>query len=247
MTTQYPWYVYFLMEIILMTIPYYGTNFYNYFTKSKSWRREIQKRKPQGIELKEASVISHTVIHFTMRGSIWYFHIHHKTMMDMNSITLISFILKMILVDGLGTILHQFQHTKFGRIFNHLKHHQLRTPTLISSAYLSMGELILSSHVGWVLMGFIPGSFWDHCLFMVVSSSIKRLCHDNYDHPWENTRLYRLLKLVGSREHHVHHLHPNKNFADLFIFWDQLFGTFLDPNNVDGIYNYNDLKMEKIS
>ena len=141
----------------------------------------------------------------------------------------------MVLFDGVGAVLHQYQHSKFGRIFNHLKHHQLRTPTLASSTYLSMGELILGSHVGWILMGFIPGSFWDHCAFLVVSSILKRLCHSHYDHPWESTRVYRLLKLVGSHEHHVHHLYPNRNFADLFTFWDELFGTFLDPKDVDGI------------
>ncbi|CAF0831628.1 unnamed protein product [Adineta steineri] len=243
MTTQYPWYIYFAIEILVMTIPYYGINLYDYLTKSKPYRREIQKRKSQGIELKKASVTSHTIIHFTIRSSVWYFNIHHKTMFNMNSISLISFILKMVLSDGIGTMLHKYQHSLSGRIFDHLKHHQLRIPTLTSSAYSSMGELLLSSHLGWVLMGFIPGSFWDHCLFLVISSLIKRLCHSNYDHPWENTKLYRLLKLVGSREHHVHHIHPNKNFSDLFIFWDQLFGTFLDSNNVDGIYKYKDIKM----
>ncbi|CAF0885883.1 unnamed protein product [Rotaria sordida] len=246
MTTQYPWYIYFSIEAILMLIPYHGVNFYDYLTKSKPWRREIQKRKSQGIELEEASVSLHAIIHFIIRASVWYFHIYHKTMSNMNSISLISFVLKMILFDGLGVIFHQYQHSKFGRIFNHLQHHQLRTPTLASSAYTSIGELILSSHVGWILLGFIPGSFWDHCLFLVISSTIKRLCHSNYDHPWEYTKLYRLLKLVGSHEHHVHHLHPNKNFADLFIFWDQLFGTFLDPKDVDGINNYNNIMTEKV-
>ncbi|CAM4810596.1 unnamed protein product [Rotaria magnacalcarata] len=230
-----------------MTIPYYGINLYDYLTKSKPWRREIQKRKPQGIELSEASVVLHTIIHFVTRASVWYFHIHYKSMADMNSISLILFILKMILFDGLGVIFHQFQHSKFGRFVNHLKHHQLRTPTLASSAFSSMGELVLSSHVEWILIGLVPGSFWEHCLFLVISSTVKRLCHSNYDHPWENTKLYRFLKLVGSREHHVHHLHPNKNFADLFVFWDQLFGNFLNPDDVDGINNYNNIKIHKAS
>ncbi|CAF1016406.1 unnamed protein product [Rotaria sp. Silwood1] len=229
-----------------MTIPHYGISFYDYLTKSKSWRYEIQKRKPQGIELQKASVFSHAIVHFIIRSSIWYFHIYCKTMSNMNSISLISFILKMIIFDGLGVIFHQFQHSKFGRIFNHLKHHQLRTPTIDSSAYLSMGELILSSQIGWILVGFISGSFWDQCLFLVISSTIKSLCHSNYDHPWEYTKLYRLLKLVGSREHHVHHLHPNKNFADLFIFWDQLFGTFLDPKDVDGINNHRSIMTKNV-
>lgn len=244
LTAEYSWYVYLSIEMILMTIPYYGVDFYDFLTKSKSWRKEIQKRKPQGIELEEASVTLHSIIHFTIRSFIWYFHIHHEAMSNMNSISLTSFILKMILFDGIGAIFHQYQHSKFGRIFNHLKHHQLRTPTLASSAYTSIGELVLSSHVGWILMGFIPGSFWDQCLFLVVSSCIKRLCHCNYDHPWEDTKLYRWLKLVGSHEHHVHHLHPNKNFADLFIFWDRLFGTFLNPKDVEGIITYSNIKTE---
>ncbi|CAF4597397.1 unnamed protein product, partial [Rotaria magnacalcarata] len=62
-----------------------------------------------------------------------------------------------------------------------------------------MGELVLSSHVEWILIGLVPGSVWEHCLFLVISSTVKRLCHSNYDHPWENTKLYRFLKLVGSR------------------------------------------------
>jgi sterol desaturase/sphingolipid hydroxylase (fatty acid hydroxylase superfamily) len=244
MMTEYPWYVYVSFEMILMTIPYYGINFYDYLTRSKPWRHEIQKRKSQGIELKEASVTSQALLQLLIRVLVWYFHIYYKTMSNLRSISLISFILKMILSDGLGMIVHRYQHSKSGRIFNHFKHHQIRTPTLASSAYISMGELFLSSHLGWILMGFIPGSFWDHCLFLVISSTLKRLCHSNYDHPWEYTRLYRLLKLVGSHEHHVHHLHPNKNFADLFVFWDQLFGTFLDPKEVDGIYNYENMKIK---
>lgn len=235
MAIEYPWYVYLSIEMILMTIPYYGINFYDYLTRSKPWRREIQKRKSQGLELEEASVVSHSIVHLLIRASVWYFHFYHPSMRSLSSVSLLLFVLKMVLYDGLSTVFHQYQHSKFGRIFNHRKHHQLRTPTLASSAYLSMGELILSNHIGWIIIGFLPGSYWDHCLFLVVSSTIKRLSHSNYDHPWESTRLYRALKLVSSHEHHVHHLYPNKNFADLFIFWDQLFGTFLDPKEVDGI------------
>jgi sterol desaturase/sphingolipid hydroxylase (fatty acid hydroxylase superfamily) len=235
MTTDYPWYVYLSIEMILMTIPYHGINLYDYLTRSKSWRHEIQTRKSQGIELQEASVTSHGIIHLLIRTCVWYFHVYHSSTTNLYSISIVSFVLKMILYDGMTTIFHQYQHSKYGRIFNHLKHHRLRTPTLASSAYLSIGELILSNHVGWIIMGFFPGTFWDHCLFLVISSIIKRLCHSNYDHPWESTWLYRRLKLVSSHEHHVHHLYPNKNYADLFIFWDQLFGTFLDPKYVDGI------------
>lgn len=235
MNIEYSWYIYFAIEMILMTIPYYGVNLYDYLTRSKPWRREIQKRKAQGIELEEAQVFSHSIVHFVVRCSVWFFHFHHRSMTNFSSVSLIYFALKMFLYDGISVIFHQFQHSKYGRIFNHLKHHQLRTPTLSSSAYLSFGELILSNHIGWILVGFLPGSFWDQCLFLVISSTIKRLCHSHYDHPWENTRFYRILKLVGSREHHVHHLFPKKNFADLFIVWDKLFGTFLDPNDVDGI------------
>jgi sterol desaturase/sphingolipid hydroxylase (fatty acid hydroxylase superfamily) len=244
MMTEHPWYVYLSLEMIFMTIPYYGINFYDYLTRSKPWRREIQKRKSQGIELEDAAVTLQAFAHLFIRVSVWYFHIYYKTMTNLTSISVVSFILKIILSDGLGMLVHRYQHSKSGRIFNHLKHHQLRTPTLASAAYLSIGELLLSSHLGWIVMGFIPGSFWDHCLFLVVSSTLKRLCHSNYDHPWEYTRLYRWLKLVGSHEHHVHHLHPNKNFADLFVFWDQLFGTFLDPKEVDGIYNYENMKIK---
>jgi hypothetical protein len=97
-----------------MTIPYYGINLYDYLTKSKPWRHEIQKRKSQGLDLKDASVTSHTIIHLSIRASVWYFHIYYKTMSNMNSISLISFLLKMILVDGIGCLLHQYQHSKFG-------------------------------------------------------------------------------------------------------------------------------------
>lgn len=237
MAAEYPWYVYCSIEMILMTIPYYGINIYDELTRSKPWRREIQRRKPQGIERQKASVLSHTIVHLTIRCCVWYFHLYHSSMSNTSTVSLFSFAVKMVLYDGIAMLFHQYQHSPLGRVFNHLKHHQLRTPTVASSAYLSLGELILSNHVGWLLVGFLPGSFWDHCLFLVISSVIKRLCHSDYDHPWENTRLYRMLKLVGSHEHHVHHLHPNKNFADLFVFWDQLFGTFLDPKDVKGLHH----------
>lgn len=243
MMNTYPWYVYLAIEMFLMMIiPYYGINLYDYFTRSKSWRREIQKRKSQGIELEEAAVTSHGIVQLIIRGSVWYFQWYYPSMTEMDSFSLLAFTLKMILFDGIGMVLHRYQHSKYGRVFNHFQHHQLRTPTLASSAYTSMGELLLSSHIGWILMGFIPGSFWDHCAFLVISSTIKRLCHSNYDHPWESTKVYRALQLVGSHDHHVHHLHPNKNFADLFRFWDHLFGTFLDPKNVEGIHDYDDVK-----
>ena len=230
-----PWYIYFAIEMILMTIPYHGVNLYDYLSRSKPWRHEIQKRKAQGIELDEASILSHSIVHFLVRSSVWYFHLFHSSMLNFSSISLIYFALKMVLYDGITAVFHQYQHSKYGRIFDHLKHHQLRTPTLASAAYLSIGELLLSNHLGWILVGFLPGSFWDNCAFLVISSTIKRLCHSHYDHPWESTRIYRALRLVSSHEHHVHHLYPNKNFADLFIFWDQLFGTFLSPTDVDGI------------
>jgi sterol desaturase/sphingolipid hydroxylase (fatty acid hydroxylase superfamily) len=44
--------------------------------------------------------------------------------------------------------------------------------------------------------------------------------------------------LVTPRIHHVHHSldprHRNRNFGSVFCIWDRMFGTFFDPDDVEG-------------
>ena len=72
-------------------------------------------------------------------------------------------------------------------------------------------------------------------ILISFSATLQRLSHSCCDHPWEYNYLFKKLKIVGTRDHHVHHLMPHKNFADLFSFWDILFQTYRDPNTVKSI------------
>ena len=174
------WYNFLLIECLLMTIPFFGINIYEELTQNVSWRHPVQKKTPKGFEREEASVVATGILHMSCRIAVYYFGFGYNLFdLSFSYINIMAFIIKIIINDGLGTILHKWQHSRYGAFANHDKHHSIRSPTYKSSAYISLGELFFSSHVPWAITGLLPiGGFWDQVMLHINSAYIFKIDRD---------------------------------------------------------------------
>ena len=115
----------------------------------------------------------------------------------------------------------------------HRWHHVPRQMYWLAGMRTSMLQQVLYGTLPWMLVAFnvAPGFVGVYGLFATVTNH------------WMHANLRfraRWLEafLVTPRIHHVHHSvdprHRNRNFGSVFCIWDRMFGTFFDPDDVEG-------------
>jgi sterol desaturase/sphingolipid hydroxylase (fatty acid hydroxylase superfamily) len=115
----------------------------------------------------------------------------------------------------------------------HRWHHVPRHMYWLAGMRTSMLQQVL-----YGTLPFIPVAFGLSPVFLAVYALFATVTNH-----WMHANLRfrsRFLEafLVTPRIHHVHHSmdprHRNRNFGSVFIIWDRMFGTFFDPDDVEG-------------
>lgn len=113
-------------------------------------------------------------------------------------------------------------HPKLMR-FVHGVHHHVRFPTAAESNYLHPAEQIgaLTMLLGSVaLLGPISAASFLAIFFIYSTANI--VVHSNLVFPHPALRLFNFWAV----RHDIHHRQVRHNYASIFPFWDQAFGTF---------------------
>lgn len=140
--------------------------------------------------------------------------------------TLTSFIgevLGVLLVyDLMYYVFHRVIHRRELMRYCHNIHHRLRSPTSDASIFLhpletfgGLGLLILAI----VLLG--PVSAVSFLAIFFIHSVVNIIVHSNLRVPHPAFRLFNF----WVEKHNVHHSKARNNYASIFPFWDQAFGT----------------------
>lgn len=146
---------------------------------------------------------------------------------------LITLPLVVLLTDFAMYWAHRLIHTRaLWRI--HRWHHAPRHMYWLAGARTSLVQGILYSIAPVlivVVLNVSPAIVGGNTLFSVV---VNHWMHANLGF---RSRVLEAV-FVTPRIHHVHHSsdprHFGRNFGSLFSFWDRMFGTFLDPDDVHG-------------
>lgn len=129
----------------------------------------------------------------------------------------------LLLYDFLYYLYHRGMHHRLVLKHVHRVHHLVRFPTANESVFLHPLEAIgaIAILCGSILL-FGPISSWSFLIIFFTYSTVNILVHSNLDFPHPAFRLMNF----WAKSHDVHHKELKYNYANIFPFWDQAFGTY---------------------
>lgn len=128
----------------------------------------------------------------------------------------------LLLYDLMYYFFHRFMHLRGVMRYCHAVHHRVRSPVANESIFLNplenlggLGLLLLAV----VILG--PISAVSFLAIFFLHSVINIIVHSNLSFPHPAFRLFNF----WVQKHDVHHHKARNNYASIFPFWDQAFGT----------------------
>ncbi len=144
----------------------------------------------------------------------------------------------LLVLDGIGYWMHRFWHTSWGWSI-HRWHHAPTELYWLAGVRASFPQIVLANVpylLAFPLLKPVPALFFPLYSYLMVLTN--NWMHMNVT--WQSKKLEWLV--VTPRYHRVHHLkeigQAGANFGVLFTVWDRLFGTYVDPERVDGTGPY---------
>lgn len=128
----------------------------------------------------------------------------------------------LLLYDFMYYFLHRIMHHRLVLQYVHRTHHLVRFPTAPESIFLHPAENFAG--LGLLLLAMMilgPVSATSFLIVFFVHAVINVLVHSNLEIPHPAFRLFNF----WTTKHDIHHNRMNYNYASIFPFWDQAFGT----------------------
>ena len=202
-----------------------------------AWAVESEKFSKYRIRTPTSYRISRTkrAINIGLNGTlslVFFFAVFyhfHESLIDFEGVTPVMMIFgevmgALLLYDFMYYFLHRAMHYPKVMKYVHGVHHYVRFPTSPESIYLHPAENL----AGLALLLFAvfiigPVSGISLLLILFIHHSVNILVHSNLVFPSPFCRLFNFWAV----KHDFHHgKHLNRNFASIFPFWDQMFGTY---------------------
>lgn len=142
----------------------------------------------------------------------------------------------LLLQDLIQYMMHGIEHYIKEVPFNlyaisHKPHHRFTNPRLFDAFNGSATDTFLMILVPLALTArLVHCNVWSYMAFGSLYANWLTLIHAEYSHPWDP--LFRKLGLGTAADHHVHHKLFKFNYGHTFMYWDRLFGTYMDPAQV---------------
>jgi sterol desaturase/sphingolipid hydroxylase (fatty acid hydroxylase superfamily) len=144
--------------------------------------------------------------------------------------------LQLVIQDFIQYFIHLFEHRFQSRIplLCHKLHHRFIYPKLFDAYDGSISDTFLMIIIPlFITSRVIPSNTWSYIVFGCIYANWLALIHSEYEHPWDN--FFKLIGFGTPSDHHVHHKLLIYNYGHLFMYWDELFGTYRDSNSVPGL------------
>lgn len=186
-------------------------------------------RTPQRYEIPRGKKIINTqlnnILSLTLFGAFFYFLGERMLYAGWPGFTrLLGEALGVLLLyDFMYYFFHRGMHIPKVMKYVHGVHHFVRFPTSDESIYLHPGETI--GGVGLLLLSIVivgPISTVSFLVMFAIYSSVNIIVHSNLVFPHPAFRLFNF----WTKSHDVHHHKVKHNYASIFPFWDQAFGTY---------------------
>ena len=138
----------------------------------------------------------------------------------------------LIIQDGIQYIMHRLEHSVSATFYqkSHKPHHKFTNPRLFDAFNGSCTDTICMILIPLFLTANIvrTANIWSYMAFGSLYANWLTLIHSEYALPWDP--VFRPLGLGTPGDHHVHHKFFKYNYGHLFMWADQLAGTYRDPN-----------------
>ena len=137
----------------------------------------------------------------------------------------------LILQDAFQFIMHRLEHVVSPWFYqmSHKPHHKFTNPRLFDAFNGSMTDTIGMILIPLYCTAMIvrTANVWSYMAFGSLYANWLTMIHSEYAFPWDV--LFRTLGLGTPGDHHVHHKFFRYNYGHLFLWFDQLCGTYRNP------------------
>ena len=137
----------------------------------------------------------------------------------------------LVIQDGIQYLMHRLEHDLSATFYqkSHKPHHRFINPRLFDAFNGSLADtlcmIILPLYITANLVR--TANVWTYMAFGSSYACWLTLIHSEYAFPWDS--VFRRLGLGTPGDHHVHHKFFKYNFGHLFMWFDQVAGTYRDP------------------
>ena len=138
----------------------------------------------------------------------------------------------LVIQDGIQYVMHRLEHDLSAAFYqvSHKPHHRFINPRLFDafngSIFDTLFMIIIPLYATANLVR--TANVWTYMAFGSSYACWLTLIHSEYIFPWDAT--FRRLGLGTPGDHHVHHAFFKYNFGHLFMWFDQICGTYKDPS-----------------
>ena len=137
----------------------------------------------------------------------------------------------LVLQDGIQYIMHRLEHDVSATFYqiSHKPHHRFINPRLFDAFNGSIFDTLIMIIVPLYITANLvrTANVWSYMAFGSSYACWLTLIHSEYIFPWDAA--FRRLGLGTPGDHHVHHAFFKYNFGHLFMWFDQICGTYKDP------------------
>jgi len=168
-------------------------------------------------------------------SSTWMFHLMPNSYYSFEgSIQWREAFLCLVLQDGFQYTMHRLEHALSPTLYklSHKPHHRFINPKMFDAFHGSMADTILMILTPLYLTANVMRTcnVWTYMTFGSLYASWLTLIHSELVLPWDG--LFRRLGFGTPADHHVHHSIFKYNYGHLFMWFDNLCGTYRDPKDL---------------
>lgn len=142
-------------------------------------------------------------------------------------------LLQLLTQDFIQYCMHLVEHKLDSRLYrlSHKPHHRFTNPRLFDAFNGSITDTVLMILVPLFLTSrVVHVNVWTYMTFGTIYANWLTLIHSEFSHPWD--LLFRFIGFGTAADHHIHHKFFKFNYGHLFMYWDILFGTYMNPKKV---------------
>ncbi|KAL7569088.1 hypothetical protein ACA910_016925 [Epithemia clementina (nom. ined.)] len=140
----------------------------------------------------------------------------------------------LVIQDGIQYTMHLLEHVVSPTFYqlSHKPHHRFTNPRLFDAFNGSLADTLCMIIIPLYMTANIVRTcnVWTYMAFGSSYACWLTLIHSEYVFPWDG--LFRLFGLGTPADHHVHHKIFKYNYGHLFMWLDQLCGTYRNPNQL---------------
>jgi len=137
----------------------------------------------------------------------------------------------LVVQDGIQFVMHYLEHVVSPAFYqmSHKPHHRFTNPRLFDAFNGSLFDTICMITIPLILTANIvrTANAWTYMAFGASYACWLTLIHSEYAFPWDG--IFRALGFGTPADHHVHHKVFKYNYGHLFMWFDQMAGTYRDP------------------